>query len=178
MINFQLSYVLMVTTLTSLIENLRYCLNMSTCFYHKKESQTVWPHLLLSQHELGIFKLLHIAEFCLAIPHSNAESESLFSFMWQIFSKDRQSMDIKTIENILQLSSSALRSGHWIISFRVPWWNCKKRETLVLNNYFQETSKNRFNKIRARGTWRLSSRSRWYSTVRYVRQSRMVKHWH
>ena len=61
---------------------------MSTCFYHKKESQTVRPHLFLSQHELGISKLLHIAEFCLAIPFSNTESESLFSFMWQIFSKD------------------------------------------------------------------------------------------
>ena len=47
-------------------------------FLSQKESQTVWSHLFLSQHDLGISKLLHITELCLAMPLSNAESEILF----------------------------------------------------------------------------------------------------
>lgn len=64
-----------------------------------------------------------------------------------------------------RLFHSMLQLHNWIISFRVPWWSWKKRETLgECNNYFQETSKNRFNKISSRVTWRSCSRSRWYST--------------
>ena len=51
-------------------------------FLSQKESQTVWPHLFLSQHKLGVSNLLHIAELCLAIPLLNVESERLFLFMW------------------------------------------------------------------------------------------------
>ena len=55
------------------------------------------------KNELGIVNILHIAELCIALPISNAESERVFSFLWRVFSKDRQSLSNSTLEDILRL---------------------------------------------------------------------------
>ena len=49
-------------------------------------------------HDLGIYNLLHVLEIRLAVPLSNAESERVFSLLWHIFSKERQSMKYGTLE--------------------------------------------------------------------------------
>ena len=51
----------------------------------------------------AITNVLHIAELSLAIPLSNAESERVFSFLWRIFSTERQALKNTMIEHILRL---------------------------------------------------------------------------
>ena len=72
-------------------------------FLSNKPSEKVWPHLFLSKRELGIVNILHVAELALAMPLSNAESERVFSFLWRVFNKERQSLENKTLETILRL---------------------------------------------------------------------------
>ena len=75
----------------------------TTRFLSRKPSSQVWPHLFLRKHQLGILNLLHVAEISIAIPASNAETEHVFSFLWRVFSKDRQSFKNKGLENIIRL---------------------------------------------------------------------------
>ena len=72
-------------------------------FMSQKCTSKCWPALFLIKEELGIQNILHIAELCIAVPISNAESERVFSFLWRIFSKERQSQDNSTLESILRL---------------------------------------------------------------------------
>ena len=72
-------------------------------FSPQKCPSKCWPALFLIKEELGIQNILHIAELCIAVPISNAESERVFSFLWLIFSKERQSQENSTLENILRL---------------------------------------------------------------------------
>ena len=61
-----------------------------------------WPCLFKLKEGLGIKNILHIAEICISIPMSNAECERMFSFLWRQLTKDRFSMNNKTLERILQ----------------------------------------------------------------------------
>ena len=61
-----------------------------------------WPCLFKLKEGLGIKNILHIAEICISIPMSNAECECIFSFLWRQLTKDRFSMNNKTLERILQ----------------------------------------------------------------------------
>lgn len=72
-------------------------------FMSQKCPSKFWPALFLIEEELGIQNILHIAELCIAVPISNAESERVFSFLWRIFSKEHQSQDNSTLESILRL---------------------------------------------------------------------------
>ena len=54
---------------------------------------------------LGITNILHIAEICIAVPLSNAESERNFSFCWRVFNKERSSLKNSTLESLLRLRS-------------------------------------------------------------------------
>ena len=62
-----------------------------------------WPIIFRIGDDLGIRYLLHILEICLAAPLSNAESKRVFSLLWHIFSKERQSLKYDTLEIILHI---------------------------------------------------------------------------
>ena len=49
------------------------------------------------------YNLLHILEICLVAPLSNAESERVFSLLWCIFLKERQSVKHDTLELLLHI---------------------------------------------------------------------------
>ena len=72
-------------------------------FGSNKPSSKTWPMLFFLKHELGIRNILHIAKISIAFPICNAKSEEVFSFLWQAFSKDRQSSKNDTLEDILYL---------------------------------------------------------------------------
>lgn len=74
-----------------------------TRFLKRKSSEKTWQHLFSCQIRLGITNILHLAEIAIAMPASNAETERVFSFLWRIFSKDRQSFKNKQLENILRM---------------------------------------------------------------------------
>ena len=74
-------------------------------FMPRNAASKVWPYLFSCQNELCITNVLHVAEISLSIPLSNAETERVFSFLWQVFSKDRQALDNCTLENIIRLQS-------------------------------------------------------------------------
>ena len=63
----------------------------------------VWPNLFTKQKELNIENIIHVAEICIAIPLSNAETERVFSFLWKLFAKERQSLKNRALENTLIL---------------------------------------------------------------------------
>ena len=60
-------------------------------YVSKCSSEKCWPIIFRIGQELGIRNLLHVIEICLTAPLSNAESKRVFSFLWHIFSKERQS---------------------------------------------------------------------------------------
>ena len=62
-----------------------------------------WPIKFCIGDDLGIPNLLHILEICLVAPLSNAESERVFSLLWHIFSKERQSLKRDTLEILLHI---------------------------------------------------------------------------
>ena len=74
-------------------------------YVSKSSPEKCWPIIFRIGNDLGIRNLLHILELCLAAPLSNAESERIFSFLWHIFSKDRQSMKHDTLEILLRIRS-------------------------------------------------------------------------
>ena len=74
-----------------------------TRFLSGKSSEKIWAHLFARESQLGIPNVLHLAEIGIAIPTSNAETERVFSFMWRVFSKDRQSLKNRSMENIIRL---------------------------------------------------------------------------
>ena len=51
----------------------------------KSSSEGCWPIVFCIRHNLGIHNLLHVLEIYLAVPLSNAESESLFIFVVHFF---------------------------------------------------------------------------------------------
>ena len=52
---------------------------------------------------MDIVNIIHIAEICIAIPLSNAETERVFSFKWRVFAKNQQSLKNQSLENVLIL---------------------------------------------------------------------------
>ena len=64
-----------------------------------------WKRLFTLKDMLGITNILHIAEICIAIPLSNAESEQIFSFCWRVFNKEWSSLKNSTLESLLRLRS-------------------------------------------------------------------------
>ena len=72
-------------------------------FLSRKCPHKVWPHLFSRQQELGIKNILHVAEISIAMPTSNAETERIFSFLWRIFSKERQSFKDEGLNDLLRL---------------------------------------------------------------------------
>ena len=81
---------------------------------------------------LEIRNILHIAEILIALTIYNAESEQVFSFLWQAFSKDRQSLKNNTLEDILRLRSdmnfSASKYDHAIEMFLAEYPNGEVRK--------------------------------------------------
>ena len=75
-------------------------------FLSKSSPNRCWPQLFKLKVGLGLRNILHIAELCIAIPLSNAESERVFSYLWRQLTKERMSLNHDTLENILQLRSS------------------------------------------------------------------------
>ena len=65
-----------------------------------------WPQLFQLKSSLGLKNILHIAEICIVVPLSNAESERIFSYLWCQLSKERMSLNYQTLERILQLWSA------------------------------------------------------------------------
>ena len=81
----------------------------------------VWPNLFMKQKELNIENIIHVAEICIAVPLSNAETERVFSFLWKVFAKERQSLKNRALENTLILrcdtNTSPERYSHAIDLF-------------------------------------------------------------
>ena len=65
-----------------------------------------WPQLFQLKSSLGLKNILHIAEICIVVLLSNAESEQMFSYLWRQLSKERMSLNHETLERILQLRSA------------------------------------------------------------------------
>ena len=65
-------------------------------YVSKVSTEKCWPIIFQIGADLGIHNLLHILEICLVIPLSNAESERVYSFLWHIFSKERQPLEHNT----------------------------------------------------------------------------------
>ena len=72
-------------------------------FMPNRSSSKAWPLIFKLKEGLGIKNILQVAELCIAIPISNAESERVFSFLWNVFSKNRQSLKNSSLEDILRL---------------------------------------------------------------------------
>lgn len=101
-------------------------------FMAQRGADKCWPALFQIKEELSISNILHIAEICIALPISNAESERVFSFLWRVFSKERQSLDNNTLEDILRLrcdsDHSEERYGHAIELFLSEYPNGEVRK--------------------------------------------------
>ena len=65
-----------------------------------------WPQLFQLKSGLGLKKILHIAEICIVVPLSNAESKQIFSYLWCQSSNEQLSLNHQTLEIILQLQSA------------------------------------------------------------------------
>ena len=74
-------------------------------YVSKSTPEKCWPNIFKIGRDLGICNLLHVIEICLVVPLSNAESERVFSFLWRIFSKERQSLKHETLEMLLHVRS-------------------------------------------------------------------------
>ena len=73
-------------------------------------SEKCWSIIFRIGQELRIGNLLHIIEICLTILLSNAGSERVFSFLWHIFSKERQSLSHEKLEMLLHIWSDVDQS--------------------------------------------------------------------
>jgi hypothetical protein len=62
-----------------------------------------WPQIFAMKHALGVQNILHVIELGITLPIGNAESERVFSFLWRIFSKERQSLSNNTVLDNLRL---------------------------------------------------------------------------
>lgn len=71
-------------------------------FLRRKSASKTWPHLFTQQQQLGITNVIHIAELSIATHASNAETEQVYSFLWRVHSKDRQSFKNSSLEHILR----------------------------------------------------------------------------
>ena len=75
-------------------------MHVSTFF---KSTSMCWPKIFQLKDTLNINNILHVAEICIAIPLSNAECERVFSFLWRLYTKERQSLHHETLEKLLML---------------------------------------------------------------------------
>ena len=67
-------------------------------FLSKCSPGQCWLQLFKLKHGLGLENILHVAELCIAILLSNAESERVFSYLWRQLSKERMSLKHETLE--------------------------------------------------------------------------------
>ena len=74
-------------------------------FISKSTPEKCWPIIFRIGRDLGIQNMLHVLEICLVAPLSNAESERVFSILWRIFSKERQSLKHETLNMLLHIRS-------------------------------------------------------------------------
>ena len=63
----------------------------------------VWPNLFMKQKELNIENIIHVAEICIAVPLSNAETERVFSFLWKVFAKYDATQTLLQKDTVTQL---------------------------------------------------------------------------
>ena len=91
--------------ITKLLSEFEMLFDHVTLFLSTLSASKAWPNLFSKQVELGIENVIHVAEICIAMPLSNAETERVFSFLWRVFSKERQSLKNKALENALILRS-------------------------------------------------------------------------
>ena len=75
-------------------------------FYSGNSPSGCWPQLFQLKSGLGLKNILHIAEICIVVLLSNAESEHIFSYLWRQLSKEWMSLNHQTLERILQLRSA------------------------------------------------------------------------
>ena len=78
-----------------------------TRFLPNHSPEKCWPIILKIDSDLGITNLLHLIEICLVMPLANTEAECVFLFLWQVFSKEHQSMKHETLEMLLYLHGGA-----------------------------------------------------------------------
>ena len=78
-----------------------------TRFLSRPSPEKCWPIVFKIGSDLGITNLLHLIEICLVMLLANAKAERLFSFLWQVFSKEHQSMKHDTLEMLLYLHGDA-----------------------------------------------------------------------
>ena len=72
-------------------------------YVSKSSAEKCWPIIFRIGDNLGIRNLIHILHICLVAPLSNVESERVFSLLWRIFSKERQSLKHDTLEILLYI---------------------------------------------------------------------------
>lgn len=72
-------------------------------FFRSTNPSNVWPQLFALKTTLGIGNIQKIAELCISLPIGNAVTERTFSYLWRIFSKERQSLSNATLNDILRL---------------------------------------------------------------------------
>ena len=79
----------------------------------KSFAEKCWPIIFPIGDNLGIRNLLHILEICLVPLFSIAESERVFSLLWHIFSKERQSLKHGTLELLSGITLDNDQSKEW-----------------------------------------------------------------
>jgi hypothetical protein len=57
----------------------------------------------MKQKELNIENIIHVAEICIAVPLSNAETERVFSFLWKVFAKYDATQTLLQKDTVTQL---------------------------------------------------------------------------
>lgn len=72
-------------------------------FFAMRSPKLCWPVMFNLSSNLGIANFLQVVEICLVAPLSNAECERAFSFLWRLFSKERQSLKNETLECLIHL---------------------------------------------------------------------------
>ena len=79
-------------------------------YVSKCSSEKCWPIIFRTGLELGIRNLLHGIEIYLTAPLSDAECKRVFSFLWRIFLKERQSLSHEMLEMLLHIRSDVDQS--------------------------------------------------------------------
>ena len=100
----------------------------------KSSVEKCWPIIFRIDDNLGIRNLLHFLETCLVAAISNEELERVFSLLWRIFLKERQSLkhDTRTSFTYTVRQRSEQRKIWrccWNVFKRIPRWYHLKEKT-------------------------------------------------
>ena len=108
-------------------------------FLSGNSSSRCCPQLFQLKSGLRLKNISHIAEICIVVPLSNAESERIFSYLWRQLSKERMSLNHQPLERILQLRSAGkdyrienVRSCNRFIFDRVSRWRAVRKRHVTL----------------------------------------------